>query len=103
MNNNEIERYGMCLPEVKKICNGYKETEIIRLSARTTWLSNNDIPISENIAVALNAIAQLMHNAEVDRIMDGYTQKSRESRNENDYNRVSTETVASLRSKSGAC
>ena len=41
----------------------------------------NEVPINKDIVAALNIIVELIHKAKVDRIMYGYTQKLRESRN----------------------
>ena len=79
MHLNKIKRCGTLPPTV--INSRYKETKVMWLSARMMVFSNNEVPINKDIVAALNIIVELIHKAKVDRIMYGYTQKLRESRN----------------------
>lgn len=49
---------------------GYKETKVIWLSAEIMMFSNNEVPINEDIALALDLIPELVRQARVDRNID---------------------------------
>lgn len=67
--NGEIEAYGS-LPSERVKCMGYKETKVIWLSAETMMLCNADILISEDIALALDSIPEIIRQARIDQLVD---------------------------------
>ena len=74
---NEIERFGVVPPEIPGEREGYKETKVMWLSAGVMVLSNNDIPINEDIAAALELIPELVRRAKVDRSVEEYAERMR--------------------------
>ncbi len=64
---NEIEPCEILPPSARAHHVGYKETKVIWLSAGVMVLNNNDVPIDEDIAAALEIIPELVRCAKVDR------------------------------------
>ena len=56
---------------------GYKETVVTWLNPKCQTVSNGDVPITTEISMALDIIEKLNHNAELDKIMYGYTQRKK--------------------------
>ncbi len=54
---------------------GYKETVVTWLNPKCQAVSNGDIPITAEISVALDMIADRCHMQRLKRIMDGYTKR----------------------------
>lgn len=76
-NFNEIGQLGILPPEVLAECGGYKETKVMWLSADVMVLSNNDIPVNEDISAALDLIQETVRRAKVDRSVEEYTERMR--------------------------
>ena len=74
---NEIERYGVLPPEVFGERVGYKETKVMWLSAGVMVLSNDEVPINEDIVKALDMISELVRRAKVDRSVEEYAERMR--------------------------
>lgn len=67
---NEIEQRRISVPAPNRPHAGYMETKVIWLSADVMILNNNDVPINEDIAVALELIPELIRQARIDRYVD---------------------------------
>ncbi len=74
MNLNKIERCGTLPPTVINPHDGYKETKVMWLSAEVRVLSNNDIPLNEDIALALDSIQETVRRARIDRLVEEYAE-----------------------------
>lgn len=71
---NEIEQREILPPSPNRPHAGYKETKVIWLSAGVMMLSNDDIPINEDISLALDIIPELVRCAKVDRWVEECTE-----------------------------
>ena len=76
-NINEIEQLGVLPPEISEECEGYKETKVMWLSAGVMVLSNDEVPINEDIVKALDMISELVRRAKVDRSVEEYAERMR--------------------------
>lgn len=58
------------LPPERVKCEGYKETKVIWLSDEIMMLSNNEVPINDDIAEALDLIPELVRRSRIDQLVD---------------------------------
>lgn len=75
----EIEVSGK-LPSERVKCGGYKETKVIWLSAEIMMFSNNEVPINEDIAEALDLIPELFRRSRIDQLVDKCSEGQRHRR-----------------------
>lgn len=77
---------GLSFEELKSNA-GYKETLVTWLNPDCQIISNDDIPISEDIALALDLIQEMVRRARVDRSVDELSVWMRQ-RQEKDPHRI---------------
>jgi hypothetical protein len=72
-----VEVYGSLPPETAEKQEGYKETTLTWLSPGCMVMSNRDIPVTQEVELAIKGLLRAEHHRKVRAALDSYAKENR--------------------------